>query len=304
MVPEQLQTWFNARWQPHMGAIDGKDLAFIAGLIARHRPARVVEIGVASGFSTACLAPLVSAAAQGPARIDSFDLADRFYVDPRHPVGYLLAEALPYPGVTVTVHSGTTCLDVAAHIDGPIDLCFIDAAHRHPWPLIDTLGILPLMRPGGIVVHHDLKMYLDPNRDWWANGPKVVLDHVPHDLRIYPDPLVEAEAARRLRARAVDGNIFAFRLPEDRSALAWSLSQGFYLGWDPQWPILVSNPFADRFQQHLAASYGEWIGRAFAEGRRRYSRKGGDWLVPAHAAALRLRRPVSRALRRLGIVRG
>ena len=93
-------------------------------------------------------------------------------------------------------------------------------------------------------------------------------------------------------------------MPEDRSGLAWSLSQGFYLGWDPQWPILVSNPFADRFQQHLAASYGEWIGRAFAEGRRRYSRKGGDWLVPAHAAALRLRRPVSRALRRLGILRG
>jgi hypothetical protein len=304
MVPEQLQSWFNARWQPDMGAIDGKDLAFIAGLVARHRPARVVEIGVASGFSTACLATLVSGHAPGPARIDSFDLAERFYVDPRHPVGYLLAEALPHPGVTVNVHTGATCLDVAARLDGPIDLCFIDAAHRHPWPLIDTLGILPLMRPGGIVVHHDLKMYLDTNRDWWANGPKIVLDHVSPDLRLYPDAAAEAEAARRLRARSVDGNIFAFRVPEDRAALEWSLAQGFYLGWDPQWPILVSNPFADRFEGHLAATYGQWVGRAFAEGRRRYSRNGGDWLVPVQAAMARMRRPVSRALRRLGVVRG
>ena len=300
-ISDALADWFNARWAQNMGAIDGEDLAFIAQQIDTIRPRTVVEIGVASGFSTACIANMLATAADGPVRMDSFDLATRFYVDPSRPVGYLMDEALPHPGVEVAIHTGATCLDVAARVSAPIDLCFIDAAHRHPWPLIDTLGILPLMRPGGIVVHHDLKMYLDPHGTNWANGPKVVLDHVPHDARIYAGPETAAKARARLKCRNVSGNIFAFRVPQDRADLEWSLSQGFYIGWDPQRPILVPNSFADRFGQFLDTQYGEWVARAFAEGRRRYSHRALDWALPVLGAGQRLRRPISLALRRVGL---
>lgn len=189
-------------------------------------------------------------------------------------------------------------------MDGPIDLCFIDAAHRHFWPLTDTLAILPLMRPGGIFVHHDLKKYLDTWATNWANGPKVVLDPVPEALRIYPGPEVEATARGRLKCRTVSRNVFALRVPDDRADLEWSLAQGFYLGWGPLRPILVSKSFADRFAAVLAQYYGAWVGKAFAEGHRRYSHGGPDWAMTLLERADRALRPLGRALRRAGLRRG
>ncbi len=113
-ISDTLADWFHSRWGDTLGAIEGQGLTFIAGLIASEQPRSVVEIGVASGLSTACLAHLLATAGPGAARLDNFDLAERFDVDPSRPVGYLLAEGPPHPGVEVRVDTGSTALDVAA----------------------------------------------------------------------------------------------------------------------------------------------------------------------------------------------
>ncbi len=43
---------------------------------------------------------------------------------------------------------------------GPKELsfAFIDGNHQHPWPLIDLLHLLPLMRPGSWIVLDDINM--------------------------------------------------------------------------------------------------------------------------------------------------
>ena len=268
-ISSDVVDWFNARWFGEMGAIDGKDIAFIADLIAQTRPRTLVEIGCASGMSTCILAALMSA--QGGGALHSFDLLQQYYVDPSKPVGYLLAEAPPHPGVTVSINTGKTCLDVGTLVTGKIDVAFIDAAHRHPWPLLDTLGVLPFMRPGGIIIHHDLKMYHSTSEDSYATGPKHVLDQAPPATRIFASAALQAEGARLMKSRSVQQNIFALRVPEDWRPFGAKLADGFFLAWEKQAHRLVPLDFAARFQGFLAEHYTPWASDAFAEGMRRYS---------------------------------
>lgn len=269
MISTELAEWFNARWFGEMGAIDGQDVAFIADLVAQSRPRTVVEIGCASGMSSCVLASLMSQ--NGGGALHSFDLMEHYYVDPTKPVGYMIDQALPHPGVSITVNTGKTSLDVGAHVEGQIDLCFIDAAHRHPWPLIDTLSVLPLMKPGGIIIHHDLKMYCSTWGNSYATGPRHVFDQAPPHSRIYPDNDNQALGRKLMKSRSVSHNIFALRVPETRRAYGARLCEGFFLGWDKQEHRLIPLAFAARFQAFLGENYGPWVGQAFAEGMRRYS---------------------------------
>ena len=268
MISAELADWFNARWNIGMGAIDGQDIAFIDDLIGQDRPRNVVEIGCASGLSTCVLASLISSVGGGT--LNSFDLMERFYANPAKQVGYLLDEAPPHDGVNVTVHRGKTCLDVADHVTGPVDLCFIDAAHKHPWPLIDTLAILPMMKPGGLVIHHDLQMFRSGEGYEHANGPKMVFILAPPATRIYPDDAGQAKGRALMNARGISHNIFALRMPETRRAFAAQLCEGFFLGWDKKGHRLVPQDFATRFSDFLAGHYGPYVGQAWAEGLRRY----------------------------------
>lgn len=284
MISDDLVAWFNERWFDDMGAIDGKDVAFLSQMIATAKPRVVVEIGCASGMSTCILAALMSE--QGGGALHSFDVAQRYYVDTTKPVGYLVAEAPPHLGVEITVHRGKTCIDVGDHVTGQIDLCFIDAAHRHPWPLIDTLGVLPLMKPGGIIVHHDLKMFQSTQIDAYATGPKHVLDQAPPVTRVYPDAEAQAEGGRLMKSRKINQNIFALRVPDNKAAFGAKLADGFYLGWDKQSYRLVPLDFADRFRDFLTKNHTPWVVASFAEGMRRYSPP-----EPATPVAAPLRRP-------------
>ena len=269
MITTELVEWFNARWFGQMGAIDGQDVAFIADLIAQTRPQTVVEIGCASGVSTCVLAHLMSQ--NGPGDVFSFDLMENYYVDPTKKVGYMIDEAPSHLGVSIAVHRGKTCLDVGAHLDRQIDLCFIDAAHKHPWPLIDTLGVLPLMKPGGLIIHHDLQMYRSTYANTYATGPRHVYDQAPPNSRIDAAKDIQDHGLSLLKSRAVDKNIFALRVPETKRAYAARLCEGFYFGWDPQEFRLVPLDFAARFKDHIGANYGPWVSQAFDEGMRRYS---------------------------------
>jgi hypothetical protein len=268
-ISDDLVDWFNARWFGEMGAIDGRDVAFIADQITKVQPRTVVEIGCASGMSTCILAALM--AQNGGGAIHSFDLLQNYYVDPTKPVGYLVDEALPHPGVTISVNRGKTCLDVGTLVTDPLDLCFIDAAHRHPWPLIDTLAVLPFVRQGGIIIHHDLKMYHSTHANSFANGPKHVLDQAPPASRIYADRAVQDLGAQRMQSRKERQNIFALRVPEDKQAFGAKLCDGFYLGWDTQPNRLVPLDFARQFRAFLTEHHTPWVVRSWDEGMRRYS---------------------------------
>ncbi len=272
LITPRLEAFVNTHWNDHIGAVDGHDIQFLASLLAEAAPTTMIEIGCASGFSTAAIAMMM--AERGPTTLHSFDLATRFYADPSKPLGYLVADLELPDTVNVTLHPGKTSLDVGRTLQGAqADFCFIDARHAHPWPILDTLAVLPHMRPGAFIVHHDLKMYRDDRADIYANGPKVVLDHTPEELRVWFGSRVFGSRHHALKVRALGpGNIFALKVPQKAEELAFSLSEGLYLPWDPLPETYISPEFVAGFTDLLASAYPKHICDAFACGLARYNR--------------------------------
>jgi hypothetical protein len=60
---------------------------------------------------------------------------------------------------TVRVHTGRES-DVLSEIaePGEFGLAFIDADHRHPWPLLDVLRIAPYIQRAGWILLHDIQL--------------------------------------------------------------------------------------------------------------------------------------------------
>ena len=292
MLSASVADWFNARWASDMGAVDGADLAFIAALIREERPKTFVEIGCASGLSTSVIAMLLNQI--GPAQLHSFDLGQRFYADPSKPVGYLLEEAGDHGQVDVEVHTECTSLDVGTHVQGQIDMCFIDAAHKHPWPLIDTLALLDAMKPGGIMVHHDLQMFRGDGH--FALGPKVLFDQLGETERLRIADVVSSAEIKGLKTRKIADNIFALRVPQDKAAFATRIAEGFFVGWDREVGKRVPEPFAESFSARMRETFGAQVQQAFDIGFDRYNPRATPRVSTPPAS---LPRRLARRLKRL-----
>ncbi|PSL17145.1 class I SAM-dependent methyltransferase [Shimia abyssi] len=256
-----------------MGALDGRDLVFLEQLLLQHKPRTVAEIGCASGLSTSMLQMMTEQ--YGGSNIRSFDLAEKFYGDPDKYTGYLLDEVPERNKTKVKLFTGHISLDLWRYYEREqIDLCFIDACHLNPWPTIDTLAVLPLMKPGGLIVHHDLTMFRS-RVPLYATGPKLIYEFVPDDLMISPDVEKEGGLISGLSTREVVGNVFAIRRPLDIKKLALKLSQLFMIGWDVERRPnvdLVSTEHSDRLEHFLETEYSPWFAKNYLIGKNRYLR--------------------------------
>ncbi len=274
VTPDLIQ-WFNAHWSHQMGAVDGKDINFLAALMAEASPTRIVEIGCASGLSTVVLSLL--APNDRPVRIDSFDISSTFYADPTKPLGYLVENAPKRTNVSVNVHAEKTAADLHATLGGEVaDFCFIDANHSHPRPILDTLVAMPDLQPGAYVVHHDYVMYRDIRRDVFACGPKILFDQVPERDRVWYEMKVDSQTRKtHMMSRAEQGNIIAFRRPKDLTEMAWNLAQGLYLPWDPLRNAPMDASEFERTHAILQHQYSADVSEAFSAAFDRYGQKDG-----------------------------
>jgi hypothetical protein len=59
----------------------------------------------------------------------------------------------------VRIHTGRES-DFVREIAAPgeFGLAFIDADHRHPWPLLDVLRLAPYIESGGWILLHDIQL--------------------------------------------------------------------------------------------------------------------------------------------------
>ncbi|WP_238366657.1 class I SAM-dependent methyltransferase [Mesobacterium pallidum] len=271
-LPMRAKKSFNERWNGGMGAVDGFDLTFINAIIQRDKPKQVVEIGCASGMSTALMSLMLDSIGGG--RIDSYDLAQNYYVDPSKKVGYLVDEIAQQSKTVVDIHRGHTAVDVGESWDParPIDFCFIDASHQHPWPLIDTLCVMPYVRPGGLLAQHDLMMYIDKTNKL-AIGPKMLFDQVPQRDLVTFNSLVDPSKVEGLRTRKFAGNMFAIKRPPQLARIGLALSRGFYLPWSVAQPI--PEDVLIRVEAILRRHYPKGVVQAFNDGIERYHGMSG-----------------------------
>lgn len=144
------------------GHITAAEAGFLADFVATCEPPSVVEIGVASGVSSAiilqALAVTERATKSAVPRLFSFDVAERCYFDNARHVGEAVHEMVPDLSNLWSLSLGNV-LDAERILRGrDLALGFIDADHRHPWPTVDFLGLLPIFRPGAWVVLHDVRL--------------------------------------------------------------------------------------------------------------------------------------------------
>jgi predicted O-methyltransferase YrrM len=143
------------------GGIGSRDYFFITALISILAPRRVIEIGTLTGFSTAIIAAAIyrQHGLQSGIAVDTIDSQIQCSIDETRPIGFEIPELIPDLVSTVRVHTGRES-DVVREIAPPggFGLAFIDADHRHPWPLLDVLRLAPYLQPSGWILLHDIQL--------------------------------------------------------------------------------------------------------------------------------------------------
>lgn len=178
-----------------LGSASAADLLFLHDTIAEARPKSFLEVGVASGLSSSFLGRFLEL--HGGERFVGIDVSDRFYADPTRKLGFFIESLLPSPALDFQLRPKHSALDLeSVASDFKFEACFIDANHKHPHPLLDTLLVLPYLSEGAWVLHHDLTLWTKQNPPVGI-GPKHLFDSLADDPTRLADSMM--------------GNVFRFR---------------------------------------------------------------------------------------------
>jgi len=146
------------------GSVTQSESKFIYDKIIEHNARNCVEIGVASGCSSAIIIAALDENEEYKKITShclfSYDLLTHCYWDKSLKVGFggkeMLKDLEVYNWI---LRMKTTCLDLKKyHLENSMDFIFIDACHDHPWPAVDMLACLPYVKDGGIICLHDINL--------------------------------------------------------------------------------------------------------------------------------------------------
>lgn len=143
-------------------------------------------------------------------RVISYDISPTYYADANKRVGDAAREQLPPELLKhVTFHNPALASSLEQHHrNSEIEFLFIDADHRHPWPTLDFLVALDLLKSGALVVLHDINLPIAyPAFEEW--GAKHLFDGLDLEKR-----LPQADAVP---------NIGSVRIPDDKEMLRFRL---------------------------------------------------------------------------------
>jgi predicted O-methyltransferase YrrM len=189
------------------------DSMLLYDLVRILRPKRVLELGVATGMGTSVLLAALHDSRlgvvdeNGEPRVHAADILSHLPWDATKPIGGAIAEMVPELAHGVRFHLGVTSIDLMEQLrDTPIEFAFVDANHRHPWPLIDTLALASIMPSGSWIAHHDVALVeralydavvsgVD-SRDWQNRGSQWLFEMWPHQKIRPVGPMQNAAVIR------------------------------------------------------------------------------------------------------------
>jgi len=174
------------------GTISHLDARYLFGRVMLAPDGPVIEVGTASGVSTAVLATALELAAEQEApgsrrELYTYDISPHFYADPARRTGDAAREMLSAEALArISFRTVSAASVTPDHGTGSIDFLFLDANHRHPMPAVDLLAVVEALRPGAEVILHDINLPLmRPDiADW---GAKHVFDGLRAEKRVDPE---------------------------------------------------------------------------------------------------------------------
>lgn len=133
--------------------------AFIAGLVKKYRPNKIVEIGIAAGGTTCFLHECLKRNSY-TANIYSVDKFATYYRIPTKKTGYLVNEMAVCDGYEYitdfqSILIGKSIPSYLERIGDNIDFLIMDTTHALPGELLDFFVCLPYLKEGAVIVLHD-----------------------------------------------------------------------------------------------------------------------------------------------------
>jgi predicted O-methyltransferase YrrM len=225
----------------HPGGISAQDYFFLTAIVSILAPRRAVEIGTLTGFSAAIIAAAIyrQHGSRDEILVETVDLSTQCIVEETRPTGFEIPRLIPDLASTVRVHTRHDSEYVRElGVREEFGLAFIDADHRHPWPLLDVIRLAPYVQSAGWIVLHDIQLgtygkamrQADPSRkdelpygaEWlferWPfrkirSGhigaielPARKADLIPFSLSLMEEPLeITGKAAKRARRALYQG---------------------------------------------------------------------------------------------------
>ncbi len=216
---------------------------FLNGIIRYFKPAKILEVGVASGGGSAII---LNAIKDIPgAKLISVDYCEKYYGGNTDKLsGYLVDEKFSHLKDKWTVYRGGDISRFIEKVGGDIDMLVLDTAHIHPWETLNFLCILPFMKLNASwVVLHDINLQCVEERDEDL-ACRYLFSHVVSDEKIMPVSDYDFYFA----------NIGAFRVVDDTVKYVRNLFESLLITWDA-----LPGSFDKKFFPHAAIMRSEDI---------------------------------------------
>ena len=135
------------------------DMKFINGMIRKYKPKKILEVGVASGGSSAIILNAIQNIENS--HLYSIDKLTNAYLNEEKETGWIVKEKFSNLMNKWTLYTGGITSNFIEKIGGDIDFVFLDTLHRAPGEWLDIIQIMPfLKKTNAIVMLHDLKFHL------------------------------------------------------------------------------------------------------------------------------------------------
>jgi len=155
--------------------MNGFESAFICGLIKKFKPRNILEVGVASGGSSAIILEAIKTYTFDTNLI-SVDISPEWYrKKQKKQTGWQAIEKfgnLP----NWSLHTGSYLPEIIEQFGVNFDLCIIDTVHMLPGELLDYLCAIKFMKIGANMVFHNTQLFHTLLYYPKAYATKVLLD--------------------------------------------------------------------------------------------------------------------------------
>ena len=134
-----------------------KEYYFINGLIRKHKPKKLLEIGVCSGGMSAIILNAIKD--REDAFLYSCDLETKHYLKSNYEVGVIVKKNFPEFLNKWKLYTGNTTSAFIEEIGGDIDFVFIDTAHVMPGEVLNMIEIFPFLKKRAIIGFDDINQH-------------------------------------------------------------------------------------------------------------------------------------------------
>ena len=160
-------------------------LDFLCGMIRKHQPHKLIEVGVAEGGTSAVVLNCLQMECPD-CEMYSVDLNENLYRNDNYKTGYVLSDLSSYLRNLDKHHllTGGILPEFIYEIGSDIDFVILDTVHRLPGEILDFLCVLPFLSENAVVVLHDITMgtsYSRGTNDAISNNPRSFINETISD---------------------------------------------------------------------------------------------------------------------------